>query len=138
MLNDLPLMSFLREKMKWHQARQAVLASNVANADTPGYKPSDLKEISFERHMLKARTTGGKRQMAGLSVTNSKHMQISSNSSADFKSMRGQDFEVTPGGNGVVLEDQMTKIAGNQFDYQMATTVYSRSMGLLKIAIGRG
>ena len=56
MLNDLPLMSFIRDKMKWHQARQTVLASNIANADTPGYRPNDLKPMSFAAHLEGAKS----------------------------------------------------------------------------------
>ena len=46
-------------------------------------------------------------------------------------------FEVTPSGNAVTLEDQMMKVSGNDMDYQAVTTLYTRSMRLLKIAIGR-
>jgi flagellar basal-body rod protein FlgB len=37
----------------------------------------------------------------------------------------------------VNLEDEMIKVAANQMDYQAATTLYSRSLGLLKTAIGK-
>ena len=131
MLNDLPLMGFIRKKMQWHQSRQSVLASNVANADTPGYRPHDLKELNFGDHL-----SAVDRPKGGLLRTNAKH--LSSGVSEDrFQSGTTKDFEVTPSGNGVVLEDQMMKVAANQFDYQLATTVYSRSLGLLKIALGR-
>lgn len=133
MLNDLPLMSFVRDKMKWHQARQSVLASNVANANTPNYKPQDLKAITFEQHLPE-----DQRPKSGMLVTHERHMSVGGNFSAEFEGSSSPDFEVTPSGNGVVLEDQMAKVAQNQMDYQLATTVYSRSLGLLKIAIGRG
>ncbi len=132
MLNDLPLMGFIRDKMKWHQSRQTVLASNVANADTPGYRPNDLKELKFDRQLAQVR-----KPIAGMAITHTKHINVASSSREAYDSRSGQDFEVTPSGNGVVLEDQMMKVASNQFDYQLATSVYSRSLGLLKIAIGR-
>lgn len=132
MLNDLPLMSFIRDKMKWHQTRQSVLASNVANADTQGYKPKDLKALEFESLLPDVR-----QPRRGMVTTHAKHISVQPVGGSDFTSRSGKDFEVTPSGNGVVLEDQMVKVANNQFDYQMATTVYSRSLGLLKIALGR-
>jgi len=132
MLNDLPLMGFIRDKMKWHQSRQTVLASNVANADTPGYRPNDLKELKFDRQLAQVH-----KPSTGMAITHSKHINVASSSGPAYDSRTGQDFEVTPSGNGVVLEDQMMKVAANQFDYQLATSVYSRSLGLLKIAIGR-
>ena len=65
-------------------------------------------------------------------------MSVGGTFSTQFESDKSVDFEVTPSGNGVVLEDQMAKVAQNQMDYQMATTVYSRSLGIMKMAIGRG
>ncbi|MFQ5626771.1 MAG: flagellar basal body rod protein FlgB, partial [Methyloligellaceae bacterium] len=46
-------------------------------------------------------------------------------------------WETGPAGNAVVLEEQMMKVSSNQFNFQMATMLYSRSLGLLKTAIGR-
>jgi flagellar basal-body rod protein FlgB len=37
----------------------------------------------------------------------------------------------------VVLEDEMMKVAANQMDYQAAATLYQRSIGLLKTAVGK-
>jgi flagellar basal-body rod protein FlgB len=44
--------------------------------------------------------------------------------------------EARPAGNAVNLEDEMLKVAANQMDYQAATALYSRSLGLIKIALG--
>ena len=41
------------------------------------------------------------------------------------------------GRNGVTLEDEMMKVTTNQMDYQTVTTLYSRSMRLLRTALGR-
>ena len=42
-----------------------------------------------------------------------------------------------PAGNAVNLEEQMLKVSANQMDYAAATSLYSRSLGLLKTAIGK-
>ena len=47
-------------------------------------------------------------------------------------------FETTPNGNAVNLEDEMMKVAQNQSDYQLAASLYSKGLGLMKIAIGKG
>ena len=57
--------------------------------------------------------------------------------STDFKETKRDSFEVTPEGNGVVLEDEMMKIAQNQIDHQIATTVYARGISMVKRAVGR-
>ena len=47
-INDIPALAALRTKMQWHQERQRVLADNVANSDTPNFKPRDLVEPKFD------------------------------------------------------------------------------------------
>jgi flagellar basal-body rod protein FlgB len=46
-------------------------------------------------------------------------------------------YEVRPGGTAVNLEDEMMNVANNQMDYQAATALYTRSLGLLKTALGK-
>ena len=47
------------------------------------------------------------------------------------------DARHMPDGNSVTLEEQMTKAAQNQMDHQMAAMLYSKSLGLLRTALGR-
>ena len=46
-------------------------------------------------------------------------------------------FQTRPAGNAVNLEDEMLKVSANQMDYAAATSLYSRSLRLLKTAIGK-
>jgi flagellar basal-body rod protein FlgB len=50
--------------------------------------------------------------------------------------MKSPDFETTPTGNSVVLEDEMVKVAQTQMDYETVTTLYSKSLGLVRMALG--
>ena len=38
----------LRTKLHWNQERQRLLAENVANADTPAFRPSDLAKPTIQ------------------------------------------------------------------------------------------
>ena len=130
---DLPILGMLKNKMQWHQARQSVLANNVANADTPRFRPSDLKPMNSNQAVRPA-------GLASVSAarTNPAHIKTSmgmQKTAFDNKTTRG--WETTPAGNSVVLEEQMIKVSANQFDFQMASTLYSRSLGLLRTAVGR-
>lgn len=133
--SNLPLVGFLKTKMAWHQARQAVLAENVANADMPQYQPVDLKPMSFE-------PAPARQALRPVAATRTNVKHVASRAMApeqlDFETSKGAGWEVTPDGNSVVLEEQMMKIAANQFDYQLASSLYSRSLGLIKTALGRG
>ena len=55
-------------------------------------------------------------------------------SSRSSRPSRLGGYEVRPTGNAVNLEDEMIKVAANQMDYQAATTLYTRSLGLIKTA----
>ena len=129
---QLPLLSALAEKMKWHQARQGLLAENVANAETPGYQGRDLKAFGFEQHMRSLSTA--KIETAS---TQPMHITVEGSGADGFGPRRMNSFEVTPEGNGVTLEDEMMKVASNQLDYQTITAVYTRSLRLLKTALGK-
>ena len=133
-MNDLPILSALRTKMHWHQERQRVLAENVSNSDTPNFRPRDLVEPTFDRGGAPTAGTMGNLPMARTSATH-----ISASGAADsFNNDGGRGAFITrPAGNAVNLEEQMLKVSANQMDYAAATSLYSRSLGLIKTAIGR-
>lgn len=133
-LTDLPVLDVLRTQMKWHQTRQRVLAENVANADTPGYQARDLRPVDFSQFMGSSSMTP-----VAAAQTHQSHLggATLSGTQTDFDIDADGDFEITPSGNAVVLEEQMMNVTANQMDYQAATTLYSKSMNLLRIAIGQ-
>jgi flagellar basal-body rod protein FlgB len=47
-------------------------------------------------------------------------------------------FQTRPAGNAVSLEEEMLKVSANQMDYAAATSLYTKSLHLLKMAIGKG
>ncbi len=133
-LTDLPVLDMLKSKLKWHQTRQSVLAENVANADTPNYKAREVERFNFERAVKLAAQSGVtmKRTNAG-HVAGTPGPEGASPGAAETSS-----WEVTPSGNSVSLEDQMMKVTQNQMDYQTASSLYSRALGLMRIALGSG
>ncbi len=131
-LADLNVLSALKIKMGWHQTRQNVLAENVANADTPGYLARELRPPDFTE-MLNSGPSDGPAMLR----TNAMHIGGSASQLSSFRLDDSAGYEVTPAGNSVSLEDQMMNVAENQMDYQLATTLYSRSLGLLRTAITR-
>ena len=130
-ISDLPIFSMLRTRMNWHQERQRLLAENVSNADTPGYRPRDLAPLDFGRQVQQA---SGQLQLA---LTAPGHVTAAGAKGGSFAMERSGKYDVKPMGNAVNLEDEMMKVAANQMDHQAAISLYSRSMGLLKTAIGK-
>ena len=130
-VSDIPILAMLRTRMAWHQERQRVLANNVANADTPNFKPHDLVPPDLDR---KAPAAGP----VALVRTDPMHLGASGGGSGSpFAAATPGRYQTRPTGNAVNLEDEMIKVAGNQMDYQMVTTLYSRGLGLIKTALGK-
>ncbi len=136
LLGDSALFSMMKERMHWLADRQRVISENVANADTPNYIARDLAEPDFGT-VLRQRSSA----TTVLSATQTSPLHLRANGSGGGSSaalIRRPDFETTPTGNSVVLEEQMIKAAQNQMDYQTVTRLYSKSLGMLRIALGKG
>jgi flagellar basal-body rod protein FlgB len=136
-ITDLPVFRAMKQKMMFHEARQQVLAENVSNADTPGYRAREMVEPEFFRMVAEGDTRSSAAVVPAVTAVN----HIASGAliaGSAFRSERVDGYEVSPDGNGVVLEEQMMKVTGNQMDYQVAASLYQRGLGILKTAIGRG
>ena len=135
-INDLPMLAALRTKMQWHQERQRVLAENVSNASTPNFRPRDLVEPKFDQ-----KGTSAAAPMSALAMmrTSEGHISAAGGGGESFNNDRGKNaFQTRPAGNAVNLEEQMLKVSANQMDYAAVTSLYSKSLHLLKTAIGKG
>lgn len=141
-IGDLPIFAMMKQRLHWLTERQQVLAQNVANANTPGYQARDLKKLDF------GAMVDASGPMLAPVATNPGHIGSPvAGTGAGANSMLGQarggevikqpDFETSPTGNSVTLEDEMVKVAQNQMDYEEVTALYNKGMGLVRIAIGR-
>jgi flagellar basal-body rod protein FlgB len=133
-ITDIPILSMLRTRLEYAQERQRVLAENVTNSDTPNYRARDLVAPKFEEPSQVAPATVS---TVSLTRTESGHIGGLGLSGSAFRTESKGNYDVRPTGNAVSLEDEMMKVAANQMDYQAATALYTRSLNLLKIALGK-
>ncbi len=139
-ITDLPILSMLRTRMHWHQARQALIAENVANADLPGFRPRDLAEPDGPNSGAAGLSAPSASIVGrdGLARSDAGHIGFASLADGpDAEPKRFQGFEIRPSGNGVNLEEEMMKAGENQSDYQLAASLYQKSLDALKIAVGK-
>jgi flagellar basal-body rod protein FlgB len=126
-IDDIPLLSMIRGKLGYLNQRQQVVAQNIANADTPGYTPSDLKPFTFAGQL--------KAQAGGLQTTDPRHIKSTTSAGgATFAPEKTPDSETTLDGNQVVLEEQMMKMTEARMDYEAAIGFYQKSMNMLRTA----
>ncbi len=137
MAGDISFLAALKMGMRWHQARQQVLAENIANANSVGYQAQDLAPVSFRSAVSSVSATGFQPTIT-TEMADPRHIAFSQGPREDgFARTIVAGYEVTPDGNGVTLEDQMMKLTANQLDYQAVTTLYSRGLGLIRTALKR-
>lgn len=134
MAGDISFLAALKMGMRWHQARQQVLAENVANANSVGYRAQDLQPVALRSSV----SMTGFQPTVSTAMADPRHIAFSGGPREDgFSRTIVSGYEVTPDGNGVTLEDQMMKLTANQLDYQAVTTLYSRGLGLIRTALKR-
>jgi flagellar basal-body rod protein FlgB len=132
-LPDVPLLSMLRERMTWLEARQNVLSQNVANADTPGFVARDLVPQDFEK-LLQGEGVSPFHVM--LAATDPGHIAITP-ASAEYGSKDTPDVEQGLNGNSVSLEQEMIKVSDTQAQFQAATNLYSKTLSMMRTALGK-
>lgn len=130
-LNNLTLFQMAMTKMEWASQRQKILAQNVANVDTPEYKPHDLKKLDF-KHLLQQQTPQVK-----VEQTNPLHLPGTLPPRERFRPDQLK-FEESPDGNAVSEEDQMRKVGDTRGEYTTAVTLMNAQLNMLKTAIDKG
>ena len=118
-------------KMSWLSERQRVLSQNIANSDTPEYRPKDLQKVDFRQNVRRL-------EVMKLKQTHVNHVSLGvEERQFKFESVR-DPYETAPGGNAVILEEQMVKVAQTSGDYELMTSLYRKHAAMLKIALGKG
>ncbi|NQV85082.1 MAG: flagellar basal body rod protein FlgB [Rhodospirillales bacterium] len=131
-LSNVTLFSIVKKRMAWLGRRQEIVAQNIANADTPGYKARDVKAFQF-RELIGS--TGPKLTMAG---TASNHLRGQPKRATEFGSVETRHpFESNPNGNSVVLEEQMAKMGGTSVSHRLTSELYKKHLGMIRTALGR-
>ena len=139
-VSELPIMAALKKRLKWLNANQNVISQNIANADTPGYRAQQLKGQDFSG-LVDAVTDNASSQTAtsavALRTSDPRHIGASGASAGSPEVEDNDEYEETPDGNAVVLEEENLKLADNQMSYGLAVNLYRKNVGLLKSAIGQ-
>jgi flagellar basal-body rod protein FlgB len=124
-MSDIFQVSGFRRSLDYHAERHNVLASNLANANTPGFRPEELvrKEAdAFGGTLALERTEHAHLQAAGVPAI---HEAVIS---PDESRTGGLD------GNTVSLEREMSKLQANDLRYQGASKLVTRHLAMLKYA----
>ena len=125
MLQNVDILKLTSSLSRHAAGRQQLVARNVANADTPGYRARDLAPFqgAFDAAVPLRQTRAG-------------HMGGGADAPAARTVMAGA--EPSPNGNDVSIEHEMVRAADIKRQHDMALAVYKGSLDLLRTALGRG
>ena len=131
-LGKIALFDTMKGRFAWLGQRQKVLAANIANADTPRFRPSDIEPFAFQELM---RRQAGRLDME---TTRAAHLGGRPAQVGTFaEKVDRHPFETTPNGNAVVLEEQMAKVNETSVAHKLTTELYRKHLGMIRLALGR-
>jgi flagellar basal-body rod protein FlgB len=119
MISQLPLFEIYGAMARYAAESQKVSATNIAHADEPGYKAKQLE--SFDAYLKRAAGGGGAAH-TGLNTS--------------FKMVDANTPE-SPSGNSVSVEMELFRSAEAASQHDQALTVYSKSLQLMRTALGK-
>lgn len=118
MLSDLPIFQVYSAMARHAAESQRVSATNISRAGEPGYKAQKVE--SFEDYM-----------------TRSKGVDSTSVQTMPFRTFESSGPQ-SPNGNSVNIEQEMFSSAQAMGQHNMALTVYTKSLELMRTALGKG
>ncbi len=121
------------DRLRWLDARQRVLAQNIANADTPGYQPRDV--APFREALARARPT------APMALTNAGHLPPTRGPMGGEAAGRAVALrnvpERTRDGNSVALDREALKVAETDNQHALAMGLRRKYLDLFRTSLGR-
>jgi flagellar basal-body rod protein FlgB len=135
-VDDMSLLSsgifdLAEQRLGWLDRRQQVLAQNVANADTPHYQPKDLPDFAASLQNVSSQSAGQ------LAQTAPGHLAGTVASAVEAGVTGRPEKARAPDGNGVALDEELTKVADVQNMQALTSELYTKYMGMFRQALGK-
>lgn len=125
-LHSMSFFQLASQRMQWLGANQKVVAENIANADTPGFKARDVSPFS---EMVDGARSGG------IKTTHTAHISSNGQTGGVRVTSDESPWERSIDGNSVVLEQQTLKSSEISESYQMASQLYAKGYQVLTLAV---
>jgi len=126
MFENLEIMRTAHAMAAHSGARQALVAENIANADTPGYRGRDLRPFADVFRQSKA---------DAMRVTRDGHISAPDVPQAAFATEPQPG--ISPNGNSVSIEVEMIKAVDLRQSHETALSIYRFSANIIRASLGR-
>ena len=127
-----PTINMLQKAIDLRTRRHALITSNIANVDTPGYRAKDLPF----RQVMEREMGGGQGDALPMTLTSAGHMDVSGSGGTGDDVPVSSEERGTP--NNVDLDQEMAKLTENYLQYQMTVQALVKELDILKTAITEG
>ena len=121
------LFDMAEKKLGWLSERQSVLASNIANANTPGYRGSDVKPFASVLSGMQTVTP---------TLTQPAHL-AGTISSSEFGTVQDSINAKSVDGNSIAIDQQLTKVADTESSQSLVSTIWKNYMGMFDTVLGK-
>lgn len=119
----------LSRALDYRSANHSIISGNLANIDTPGYRP---KELLFDKELKKAL----KRTSIPISSTNQKHFPSSPEELSRKKAFAVVEKDAQVGeSNQLNIDMEMAQMAQNNLLYEASVRLLSKRFEALRLAI---
>lgn len=129
------LFDLISARQHWLSTRFGILAQNVANADTPGFRPRDLAPGSFAELLSRLRAP---QPPEGLTQSHPRHLDGGPGPAAEPRARPRTPLEVAPAGNAVIIAEELRKLGETQRNYLLDLNLFAKYRALLRSALGIG
>ncbi|MET3108466.1 flagellar basal-body rod protein FlgB [Oxalobacteraceae bacterium GrIS 2.11] len=127
------LLNVQQSALRVRESRQSVLASNLANADTPNYKARDIDFKATLQQVVKGRqsSAGGTLPLA---ATSAAHLKGKATESPGAAVQYRNEQQGSIDGNNVDVDRERMQFGGNDFNYQATVTLITAQIrGMLAV-----
>jgi len=122
----------LGTSLQFRQMRQDLLSSNIANAETPGYK---TKRLDFEDALSRALDVDGQQT---LNTADEEHFNVGG---GGFSNLEPEIYDdpngnVTESGNNVNVDEELALMAENKILYDATVQLLNKKLAMKKYILG--
>ncbi|MDD2791307.1 MAG: flagellar basal body rod protein FlgB [Sulfurimonas sp.] len=127
--------SLISDALDFRAARQDMIASNIANADTPFYKPRDI-EFEGALRAKRAELLNEKSPHLELAQTDAKHIPLQSETSSQSAKLFYRDGHMARNdGNSVDLDVETTEMSKNSVMFNALIQANKKDSNIFKSVI---
>ena len=127
---DIGILQMAQDLAAHASSRQSVIAQNIANADTPGYKARDMATFAESFRETADMRASSRPVRAG-------HIALGVRGSGGAIFEAAEFGAESPNGNTVSLEDQLVRAADVKYQHDLALGIYGKSINILRAGMGR-